>query len=201
MKLSAFFKSGLIAALLSVSNLNGIVIDNAGIISDNVKTKLNQIGSELKEKTGVTLDLITTKDSDLRSATKEHESNLKKPYILLVISPKTEDKKSGKVDILASDDAYALFDKEAVLSPYPEVGTILPILVSNKGEDIYNAAMLNGYADISDMVAKSKNVILVNSIGNSNKTTLNLLRYFVYGSIFLVIVIFLVRKFKRGLHA
>lgn len=201
MKLSAFFKSGLIAALLSVSNLNGIVIDNAGIISDNVRTKLNQIGSELKEKTGVTLDLITTKDSDLRSATKEHESNLKKPYILLAISPKTEDKKSGKVDIFASDDAYALFDKDAVLSPYPEVGTILPILVSNKGKDIYNAAMLNGYADISDMVAKSKNVILVNSIGNSNKTTLNLLRYFVYGSIFLVIVVFLVRKFKRGLHA
>ncbi|OCR96482.1 TPM domain-containing protein [Campylobacter fetus] len=199
MKLISLLKSGFLAALCSFG-LNAATIDNAGVLSEPIKSKLNEMGAELKETTGVTLDLITFSNlngESIDEAIKPFKSSLKPPYVILVLVPKEAGAKTGKVDIYTSNDANSLFDKEAVLSPYPESGSILPILVSNKGKDIYNAAMLNGYADIADRIANSKGVALKSSIGNSNRDTINIFRYLIYGSIILVIVVFAIRKIKR----
>ncbi|MCH5336785.1 MAG: hypothetical protein J1D99_05135, partial [Campylobacter sp.] len=96
-----------------------------------------------------------------------------------------------------SKEALAFFDKEAVLSPYPGTGTILPILTSHKGQDIYNAAILNGYADIADRLAKYFGIDLENSIGNSNRDTINILRILIYGFICFALLYYAQRRMKR----
>ncbi|ANE35475.1 putative membrane protein [Campylobacter iguaniorum] len=185
------------AALFTIT-LNATVIDNANILSVPVKDKLDTIGLELQTKTGIKFDLITFAKLDGQKLEFLIEPYIKDlSYVVLALVPKELGAKSGKVDIFGSNDALKLFDKEAVLSPYPESGSIIPILVSKKETDIYNAAMLNGYADVADRIASSKGVKLESSIGNSNRDTINILRYLIYGSIILVIVVFMIRKFKR----
>ena len=197
------FKSGFIAALLGVGAY-GVVVDNANIISDAVEVKLNLIGEELKSKTGVSLDLLTISDlngSTLKDAASGHISTLKPPYVVLAIFPKDFSSKAGKLDIFASSDALGLFDKEAVLSPFPQTGSIIPLLTQNKGKDIYNSSMLNGYADIADQIAYSKNISLETSIGSQNRDTINIFRYLIYGTIIFVIIFLTIRKFKKANNA
>lgn len=200
MRVFNILKSGFIAALLNMC-VYGAVIDNANIISEAVEIKLNSIGKELKSKTGVSLDLLTAeniKGINLKDIASSHIKTLQAPYVVLAIIPKDFSSKAGQLDIFASNDALALFDKEAVLSPFPQTGSIIPLLTQNKGKDIYNSSMLNGYADIADQIAASKNIILENSIGSQNRDTINIFRYLIYGSIILVIIVLIFRKFNKG---
>ncbi|WP_235361616.1 hypothetical protein [Campylobacter sp. RM16704] len=144
---------------------------------------------QIYELTGVNIALALSDKKDFDSL-KNYEANLSKPYILLIFS-----KVSHKVDILASDDALKFFDKEAVLSPYPEQGTILPILANPKQKDIYNAAILNGYADIADQVANHFKIKPF--YGNSNRDTLNIMRILIYGFLCVAILMLVQRKVKR----
>lgn len=193
-------KGGFFAALLSISSY-GAVIDNANIISEAVEIKLNSIAQELKSKSGVSLDLLTIENVsgvNLKTEADIHIKTLKPPYVVLAIVPKDFSSKAGQLDIFASNDALALFDKEAVLSPFPQTGSIIPLLTQNKGKDIYNSSMLNGYADIADQIAASKNITLESSIGSQNRDTINIFRYLIYGSIILVIIVLIARKFNKG---
>lgn len=182
-------------AALFCSFLNASVIDSANILSEEVELKLNEIGAELFAKTGVNLDIVTVAHStkSLHSLVDPYISKATKPYAILAIMPKDSDS-SGKVDIFASNDVLMLFDKDAVLSPYPERGSIIPILVAKNAKDIYNAAMLNGYADIAERIAKTKGVELKTSIGNTNRDILNLLRYGIYGFLFGLIGLYFYKK-------
>lgn len=178
--------------------LHANVADEASLLNSQVIEKINSIGSELKQKTGIELNLLTIKNPSnlsLKDLVSSRLSSMNSPYILLVLSPKNSDDGSGKVDIFASSED--LIDKDEILSPLPETGTIIPILVSKKGKDIYNAALLNGYGDIADKIAEKKGIKLESSIGSSNKTTLNFMRYLIYGSIIIVIFVMFFRKKKR----
>ena len=167
------------------------MINNDEILSQKVSQKLNEIGNELYEKSGINLVVGVYKDGELDALFKEQ--NLRSPFAFLAL---IRDKK--KVEIFADSNTLGLFNKEQVLSPNPESGTIIPILVSKNGKDIYNAAILNGYADIAEQIAESLNLNLESSIGSSNKTTLNFLRFFIYGLIGLFIIIILYKKVKNG---
>lgn len=167
------------------------MINNDEILSQKVSQKLNEIGNELYEKSGINLVVGVYKDGELDALFKEQ--NLSLPFAFLAL---IRDKK--KVEIFADSKTSQLFNKEQILSPNPESGTIIPILVSKNGKDIYNAAILNGYADIAEQIAESLNLNLENSIGSSNKTTLNFLRFFIYGLIGLFIIIILYKKVKNG---
>ena len=61
--------------------------------------------------------------------------------------------------------------------------------------------MLNGYADIADRVANSKNITLETSIGSQNRDTINIFRYLIYGTIILVLIVLFMRKFKKANNA
>lgn len=167
------------------------VINNDEILSQKVSVKLNEIGSELYAKSGINLVVGVYKDGELESLFKEQ--NLSSPYAFLLL---IKDKK--KVEIFADANTSKLFNKEQILSVNPESGTIIPILVSKNGKDIYNAAILNGYADIAEQIASRLNLQLESSIGNSNKTTLNFLRFFIYGLVAFFIIVIFYKKVKNG---
>lgn len=167
------------------------VINNDEILSQKVSVKLNEIGSELYTKSGINLVVGVYKNGELESLFKEQ--NLSSPYAFLLL---IKDKK--KVEIFADTNTSKLFNKEQILSVNPESGTIIPILVSKNGKDIYNAAILNGYADIAEQIASSLNLQLESSVGNSNKTTLNFLRFFIYGLVAFFIIVIFYKKVKNG---
>ena len=167
------------------------VINNDEILSQKVSVKLNEIGSELYTKSGINLVVGVYKDGELEALFKEQ--NLSSPYAFLLL---IKDKK--KVEIFADANTSKLFNKEQILSVNPESGTIIPILVSKNGKDIYNAAILNGYADIAEQIASSLNLQLESSVGNSNKTTLNFLRFFIYGLVAFFIIVIFYKKIKNG---
>ncbi len=167
------------------------VINNDEILSQKVSVKLNEIGSELYTKSGINLVVGVYKDGELESLFKEQ--NLSSPYAFLLL---IKDKK--KVEIFADANTSKLFNKEQILSVNPESGTIIPILVSKNGKDVYNAAILNGYADIAEQIASSLNLQLESSVGNSNKTTLNFLRFFIYGLVAFFIIVVFYKKVKNG---
>ena len=167
------------------------VINNDEIISQKVSVKLNEIGSELYAKSGINLVVGIYKDGELEALFKEQ--NLSSPYAFLLL---IKDKK--KVEIFADANTSKLFNKGQILSVNPESGTIIPILVSKNGKDVYNAAILNGYADIAEQIASSLNLQLESSVGNSNKTTLNFLRFFIYGLVAFFIIVIFYKKVKNG---
>ena len=167
------------------------VINNDEILSQKVSVKLNEIGSELYAKSGINLVVGVYKDGELEALFKEQ--NLSSPYAFLLL---IKDKK--KVEIFADSNTSKLFNKEQILSVNPESGTIIPILVSKNGKDVYNAAILNGYADIAEQIASSLNFQLESSVGNSNKTTLNFLRFFIYGLVAFFIIVVFYKKVKNG---
>ena len=167
------------------------VINNDEILSQKVSVKLNEIGSELYTKSGINLVVGVYKDGELEALFKEQ--NLSSPYAFLLL---IKDKK--KVEIFADSNTSKLFNKEQILSVNPESGTIIPILVSKNGKDVYNAAILNGYADIAEQIASSLNFQLESSVGNSNRTTLNFLRFFIYGLVAFFIIVIFYKKVKNG---
>jgi hypothetical protein len=167
------------------------VINNDEILSQKVSVKLNEIGSELYAKSGINLAVGIYKDGELEALFKEQ--NLSSPYAFLLL---IKDKK--KVEIFADANTSKLFNKGQILSVNPESGTIIPILVSKNGKDVYNAAILNGYADIAEQIASSLNLQLESSVGNSNKTTLNFLRFFIYGLVAFFIIVIFYKKVKNG---
>lgn len=190
---SLILKGILIYALFS-SFAFGSVFDEAKILNEKVVEKVNLISQELKTKTGVEFVLLTLNNPNnvsLKELSEDYIKNLKSPFVVLALSPKNLNQDSGKVDIFMSDES--LFDKEEVLSPRTNTGSILPIL-SRKGKDIYNAALLNGSGDIADKIAAKFGVELENSLGSSNRMFLNLLRYPLYATILIVILIFIYRK-------
>ena len=167
------------------------VINNDEILSQKVSVKLNEIGSELYAKSGINLVVGVYKDGELEALFKEQ--NLSSPYAFLLLI-----KAKKKVEIFADANTSKLFNKEQILSVNPESGTIIPILVSKNGKDVYNAAILNGYADIAEQIASSLNFQLESSVGNSNKTTLNFLRFFIYGLVAFFIIVIFYKKVKNG---
>ena len=150
----------------------GVVLENEGIIGERAVTKMEIMGGELKQRTGVNAYVSAVeslKGQNIAQYEAALAATLPSPYILLALS-----KEDHQVDIIASQDVIKRFDKEGVLSPWPWSGTIIPLLSSKKGEDKYSAAMLNGYADVVEQVAASYGVELESAIGSANKSVMGL---------------------------
>lgn len=181
--------------LHSASFASLVVLKNEDIINKRAVEKIDTLGLELREKTGINSYVVALKtigDKPLVVYEKELVSQLEKPYALLSLA-----KNEQQIDIVYSDELKDKFDKEQILSPYPWSGTIIPILTARKGEDKYSAALLNGYADMVEQIAYSYDVKLKSAIGNANKNVLGIIRFIFYFSIVLVIGVGLYWRIKR----
>jgi len=219
-----FLSRGLLALILTIffqTSLSAEYLYKDEIIFNPAfNAEVNQLGSELYEKTGISLRLVMLKELPQGKSIVEYEQELMKefssPTILLTFS-----EMDSKVDILAHPTSlYEYFDKKQVLSPISSPvqafvvallnfdfsdmtsgGTILPLLAgqAKKGEVLgkYSASMFNGYADVAEQVADSKNVVLENAVGSANQTTITVVKVLFYG--FIVYGIFLYAK--RRLYA
>jgi len=200
------------------------------ILNPKFTTDIETLGSILFEKTGISLNLLMLKRLPSDVTMLEYEEailkNIAEPTILLVFSEMDK-----SVDIEVNDKTlYKYFNKEQVLSPVTSYvqafilaagyartwedikkvmshtgGTILPLLgVKSKEmtlETKYSAAMFNGYLDIAQQIAKSKEVKLGDGFDNeTNQQMLFIFRILFYGTIFYAIIMYLKRYIYKRRH-
>jgi hypothetical protein len=191
---------------------------------DSFTEEIDKIGSELYEKTGVSLYLVMVRDLDENQSIAAYELALAKelPQQSVILSF-VELKK--QVQILANPTSlYSDFDKEKVLSPnatfigavvssimfarsFDDIkefmgnygGVILPVLAERaKGDDIVNkyaVAMFNGYSEIAEQIAASRGIELESAAGNENKMAIDVIRLIFYGVLLLFVFKYLRGKF------
>lgn len=223
-KVSLKFSRGLAALILFVFFHTTLTAEylykDEVIFNPAFSAEVEKLGSELYDKTGISLRLVMLKELPHDTSIVQYEQTLMKdfssPTILLTFS-----EMDAKVDILAYPTSlYEYFDKKQVLSPISSPvqafviallnldfsdmtsgGTILPLLAgkAKKGEVLgkYSAAMFNGYADIAEQIADTKKVVLENAVGSSNQTSILAVKVLFYG--FILYGIFLYAK--RRLYA
>lgn len=189
-------------ALLILSSLIALASQNFVIKNDNLlpkKTvdKINEIGNELYQKTGVGVYVAVAEEMDTKRI-KPYEERLAKtltpPYILLTLV-----RKAQKVDIVASPDAQNLIRKDEILSPLPWKGSIIPLLTAHFKDKkaAIEAAILNGYAEIAEQVAAAKGIKLKSALGNVNRDIYYWLRMLFYSILALIFLNFIYRRFIK----
>lgn len=216
-----FLTRGLLAlifAIFSHTQLNAEYLYKDEVIFNPAFTQEVEIlGSELYQKTRISLKLVMLKELPKGMSIVEYEKELMRefnePTVLLTFS-----EMDSKVDILASDTSlYEYFDKKQVLSPISSPvqafvialismdfsdmtsgGTILPLLAqkAKKGEVLgkYSGAMFNGYADIAEQIANSKGIVLDNAVGSANQTSIYIVKIIFYGFIIYGLILYVKRK-------
>ena len=228
-----FFNRGLYALILTFFFQTQLVAEylykDEVIFNPDFAAEVNKLGSELYEKTGISLRLVMIRELKDKQTVVEYERELMKdfsqPTILLTFV-----ELNSKIDILVSDASlYKFFDRQQVLSPVASPiqafvmalfysdsfssfkenagnygGTILPLLAgkAKKGELLgkYSGSMFNGYADIAEQVAASKNIELVNAVGNANKYTILVIKILFYGTILIALYMYIKRKLYMKRH-
>lgn len=167
---------------------------NDGVILDKTETKIEEMANELYEKTGVSAYLLAKKRLDgktILAYEKEFSKKIKPPFAILAITLNEQ-----KVDIYNSKDLDSDFDKDALLSPFPWSGTIIPLLTQKKNYSV-SAAMLNGYADMVGQIANSKDIELKSGIGSTNRNMVMFLRLSIYLFLFIVIGWYFINKVRK----
>ncbi|MDD3343373.1 MAG: TPM domain-containing protein [Sulfurospirillaceae bacterium] len=168
---------------------------NDNVIEERTAQKIEEMGQELFSKSGVRVYLIAKQNGggeNIIAFEKEFSKTLQTPYALLTFFLQDQ-----KVDIYYSAGLEKEFDKEAMLSPLPWQGTIIPLLTEKKKEVSASAALLNGYADLVEQIAASRKITLQSAIGSSNKTTLMVIKIGVYGFVLVLLLIVLYRRIKK----
>ena len=169
---------------------------NDEVIEERAAQKIEEMGQELFQKSGVKVYLIAKKSGNGENII-VYEQNfaqtLTPPYAILTLF--LEDQ---KVDIYHSPDLAKEFDKESMLSPLPWRGTILPLLTGKKKDVSVSAALLNGYGDLVDQIASFRKIQLESSIGSANKDTIYLFKFFIYGFLVVMIILILRKRMKKN---
>ena len=202
-----------VLAFLFVGSLyanNQYILSSSGLIDPRADAKIKQIGDEVKQKLNVNIYLDIKGDNGInmklpiqkrRKLMKQYENTLikkaKRPYVILAISVE-----QMYANLLYSDDLKSIIDKDDILDGY-----VIPLLASKDKNSLFakvSAASLNGYAQIADALAQSKNIKLVSSIGNEGKVTGTIWKVFMYSVVLIGIVLYTIivlreRKYKKGI--
>jgi len=198
-------KAALAALILSTIITTSLQADYAyegdGYIGEKALVKLKEMGNELFQKTGVSTVIVAKDHLDQKGFLEIKDKYLKelqKPYVLWIFSKTYMDRKNiGINQMFNSKDLDEKFDKDSLFSPW--VGTFSKILTVHKSKsDPTPAAFLNGYADLTDMIAESYGVKLDSSIGSETKVTINIARILFYLICSFFLIWYIQVKFSKG---
>jgi len=200
------FKAAFIAALtlliIFTTSLNAsFEYEFDDFIGEKAIKKLKEMGNELYEKTGVSTVIVAKNHLDQKEFLEiknRYLKKLKEPYVLWIFSKTYMDRENiGINQMFNSKDLEGKFDKDSLFSPWS--GTFTKVITVHKSKsDPTAAAFLNGYGDLTDMIATSYGIKLDSSMGSETKTTINIARIIFYLSIAFFFVLYLQVKFSKG---
>ncbi len=199
--IKATFKVALILTIFFTISLQAnFIYEGDNLINEKALNKMQEMGDELYQKTGVSTVIIAkqhlSKEQFLQIKDK-YLKELKNPYVLWIFSKSYMDKaKIGINQMFNSEDLENKFDKDSLFSPWGGTFTKL-IAIQKSDSDPTAAAFLNGYGDLTDMIATSYGIKLDSSIGSETKTTINIVRVIFYTTIVFFLLWYLRVKFKK----
>ena len=196
--------------LLSTVTLvaNPYILTHDGLIDQRAQDKILEIGTEVKLKLGVNIYVDIKENNGLnmhlsrekriklmKSIEKNMVKDLKTPYVVLTIAVD-----QMYANILMSDDLKETIDRDDILDGY-----VIPLLASKDKNTLFaktSAALLNGFAQIADSIANTKNIKLESSIGNEGKVTGTIWKMLMYtlvitGIISYIVIIMREKKYKN----
>ena len=170
----------------STQNSQTFILINEGILKPEAAARLDEIGTELKLKSGISLALGVSHQSldELLNLAQ----SLNEPYLLFVMSLKDKKIKVQSAGVFAPNEAEKIAQKVLESSVYPLLGQKNPN---------YAAALFNGYADFADIIAANAKITLASSVGNANRQTMNIIKIVFYGVICVALLYFFSRRTKR----
>lgn len=195
-------------------NTESFILNTGGLLDQRAAEKINTIGNEVKTKLGVNIYLDIKGDNGINTelAKEERLVMMKQKEAELIAKVQKDINNSGTfvilslaldqkyVNILSSNNLKDNLDKDSILDGY-----IIPLLATQDKNTLnskVSAAALNGYAEIADSLAETKNIQLLSSIGSEGKVASTMWRVFMYtlvlaGIILYVIIILKEKKIKR----
>jgi len=194
------------SAVPQVVNINSrFILEGKDLIDPRTIQKIDEMGNELFEKTGVNVYIytkrsyLTKKVTDMKkklSLIKEYEKvileKIDKPYVLISLA--IDD---THINMYNSDDLNNIIDKERILGR-----DIIPIIASqdkNSLDTKVSVALLNGYAEIVDVVAKElKDITLDSSIESGASAFKSYWRIFMYTLVIIGLLTYLYATRIKG---
>ena len=200
-------KIGVFFTLLFFLPLNifasNFVLSDDGLIDKRAIQKIEEIGTESKNKLAVNIYVyvkqslsleknILTKDKIkyIKKYEKDIANSLVKPYVLFTMA--VED---THVNLIVSSELQEVIDKNEILNDY-----VVPLLASKDKNSTFakaSAAILNGYAAIADTIAQSKNIKLESSIGSAGKVASTIWKVLMYTLIVVGLLFYIYAVLRR----
>jgi len=196
-------------ALLLPLLLNATHILKDDILKPEASKLIEEMADELVSKTGINGYVIATNENfpqrfNLVEYSKKYEANVSKPYVMLIFAPnaiitaKSETK--GRVALIpSSKDLIKLYDKSDIMD-----ATIDVIAAKDKNtvEDKHNIGVVQGFSELADQIASSKNVEMTTTLPNETRYIIKVLQVIVIIGALLVFWMFMFRplylRIKNG---
>jgi len=196
-------------ALLLPLLLNATHILKNDLLNPEASKLIEKMGNELISKTGISGYVVATNENfpekfNLVEYSKKYEANMSKPYVMLIFAPnavitaKSETK--GRVALIPSSKELAtLYDKSDVMDATIDV---VAVQDKNTKEDKFNIGIVQGFSELADQIADSKNVEMTTTLPNETKIIISVLRVIVIIGALLVFWMFMFRplymRIKNG---
>ena len=196
-------------ALLLPLLLNATHILKDDLLKPEASKLIEQMGNELFSKTGMNGYVVATNENfpekfNLVEYSKKYEANVSKPYVMLIFAPNAvitkESGQKGRVALIpSSKDLVDLYSKSDVIDATIDV---IAAKDKNTKEDKFNIGLVQGFSELADQIATSKNVKLETTIPNDTRTIIGYVKILVYIGALLVLWIFILRpiwvRIKNG---
>jgi hypothetical protein len=196
-------------ALLLPLLLNATHILKDDLLRPEASTLIEQMGDELRSKTGIHEYLVATNEHfperfNLVAYSKKYEANISKPYVMLIFAPnavitETSGQKGRVAIIPSSEDISKLYRRSDVMDATIDV---VAAKDKNTKEDKFNIGIVQGFSELADQIAASKKVKMTTTLPNDTKTMIGYVKIIVYIGALFVLWIFILRpvimRIKNG---
>ncbi len=196
-------------ALLLPLLLNATPILKDDLLRPEASKLIEQMADELFSKTGIHGYVVATNENfperfNLVAYSKKYEVNTSKPFVMLIFAPNAiitkKSGQKGRVGLIpSSQELVALYDKSDVMD-----ATIDVIAAKDKNsiEDKHNIGVVQGFSELADQIASSKNVELTTTLPNETRIIIGILQVIVISGAILVFWMFIFRplymRIKNG---
>lgn len=198
----------LLAWLLSLS-VSAHFLVNDYLITPKASLVLEKMSQELTKKTGMTAYAIATtqklqEGTNLYEYVKQYESNLSKPFVIMIFAPNAVIKNSisqtGRLGLIPSSESLkGAYNHREVLHYF---NAFIGSKDSNSLQSKYDVAMLQAYSELADELAADKGVTLESTFKDNNSWIVTLFTWIVrIGAILLFWIYFgrpLYRRMRYG---
>lgn len=181
---------------------SGFVIGNTNqTIVPKTNEFIQTLSAEIFHKTGVkvyidVIDTITLPSAyPTKQARKEYQEqlaqSLQSPYVVVFLFVQER-----KFDFLSSEDLHEFLDSKKLDSIYFDyMAPLLPEKEQELTPQRYSSIILNGYAEIADVIAEHYEVKLENNIETNGQGVRTFVRFVMYGMILVLLGLFIVAHF------